>query len=124
MKMSLKNASIELELAFCEPNNCSDWIIYFNSNRDLFSNWTSTISELEFRQIREKILRWNKSIATNISDRSVNPNGLELEVIIPLYVIIFILSVVGNLLIILTLAQNRSMRTVTNVFLLNLVFIF
>lgn len=39
---------------------------------------------------------------------------------ISLYSIIFILSVVGNGLVILTLAQNHRMRTVTNVFLLNL----
>lgn len=43
------------------------------------------------------------------------------QLIIPLYAIIFLLSVVGNLLVILTLAQNKRMRTVTNVYLLNLV---
>ncbi|EAU77575.1 AGAP001022-PA [Anopheles gambiae str. PEST] len=42
------------------------------------------------------------------------------QLIIPLYAIIFLLSVVGNLLVILTLAQNKRMRTVTNVYLLNL----
>lgn len=42
------------------------------------------------------------------------------EIRIPLYVIIFLLSVIGNVLVILTLIQNRRMRTVTNVFLLNL----
>lgn len=41
-------------------------------------------------------------------------------VTIPLYVLIFVLSVVGNLLVIITLVQNKGMRTVTNVFLLNL----
>lgn len=40
---------------------------------------------------------------------------------IPCYVIIFLLGVVGNTLVIVTLLQNRKMRTVTNVFLLNLV---
>ncbi|XP_052089573.1 cholecystokinin receptor type A-like [Mytilus californianus] len=39
---------------------------------------------------------------------------------IPLYAIIFLLSVMGNSLVILTLFQNRRMRTITNVFLLNL----
>ena len=37
-----------------------------------------------------------------------------------LYFIIFLLSVVGNTLVITTLVQNKRMRTVTNVFLLNL----
>ena len=39
---------------------------------------------------------------------------------ISLYTVIFLLSVVGNTLVLLTLIQNRRMRTVTNVFLLNL----
>ena len=42
------------------------------------------------------------------------------EVRIPLYSIIFFLAVAGNTLVIVTLAQNRRMRTVTNVFLINL----
>lgn len=47
--------------------------------------------------------------------------GFGAEVMIPLYSVIFVLSVVGNILVIVTLTQNRRMRTVTNVFLLNLV---
>uniref|UniRef100_A0A1B0CP90 G-protein coupled receptors family 1 profile domain-containing protein n=2 Tax=Lutzomyia longipalpis TaxID=7200 RepID=A0A1B0CP90_LUTLO len=39
---------------------------------------------------------------------------------IPLYAIIFLLAVIGNSLVILTLVQNKRMRTITNVFLLNL----
>ncbi|XP_055842952.1 cholecystokinin receptor type A-like isoform X2 [Episyrphus balteatus] len=42
------------------------------------------------------------------------------EIQIPCYTIILLLSVVGNLLVISTLVQNRRMRTITNVFLLNL----
>lgn len=45
---------------------------------------------------------------------------LQGEVRIPLYIIIFILSIMGNSLVIATLIQNKRMRTVTNVFLLNL----
>lgn len=41
-------------------------------------------------------------------------------VTIPIYCLVFMLSVVGNLLVIITLIQNKRMRTVTNVFLLNL----
>lgn len=37
-----------------------------------------------------------------------------------LYTIIFFLAVIGNLLVILTLIQSRRMRTITNLFLLNL----
>lgn len=39
---------------------------------------------------------------------------------IPLYAAILLLAVIGNALVILTLVQNRRMRTITNVFLLNL----
>ena len=52
--------------------------------------------------------------------RPAPPMQLGGAVRIPLYSIIFLLSVVGNTLVILTLIQNRRMRTVTNVFLLNL----
>lgn len=40
--------------------------------------------------------------------------------IIFLYSVIFFLAVIGNLLVILTLIQSRRMRTITNLFLLNL----
>lgn len=39
---------------------------------------------------------------------------------IPLYSLIFLAGVIGNVLVILTLVQHQRMRTVTNVFLLNL----
>ncbi|XP_058445280.1 cholecystokinin receptor type A-like [Malaya genurostris] len=39
---------------------------------------------------------------------------------IPLYSVIFLLAVIGNSLVILTLVQNKRMRTITNLFLLNL----
>ena len=42
------------------------------------------------------------------------------ELRIALYSVIFLLSVTGNALVIATLAQNRRMRTLTNVLLLNL----
>ena len=47
--------------------------------------------------------------------------NFETDLIVPLYAVIFVLSVVGNSLVLITLLQNRRMRTVTNVFLLNLV---
>lgn len=64
------------------------------------------------------------SIATpnenNLVQKSQD-NVFESGLIIPLYVAIFFLSVIGNSLVVITLAQNKRMRTVTNVYLLNLV---
>lgn len=46
--------------------------------------------------------------------------NVEWTILIPLYCLIFVLSVGGNILVIVTLVQNKRLRTVTNVFLLNL----
>ncbi|KAL8598787.1 hypothetical protein ACOMHN_033350 [Nucella lapillus] len=58
---------------------------------------------------------------TNFSDGGeyVVPR-ISAEIQIGLYMLIFLLAVVGNLLILVTLFQNKRMRTVTNVFLVNL----
>ncbi|XP_058443700.1 5-hydroxytryptamine receptor 2A-like [Malaya genurostris] len=54
------------------------------------------------------------------ANRASGDSTIQNNLIIPLYVVIFLLSVIGNLLVIFTLAQNKRMRTVTNVYLLNL----
>jgi len=51
---------------------------------------------------------------------SGNGIGMQVELRIGLYVAIFVLSVSGNALVALTIAQNRRMRTLTNVLLMNL----
>lgn len=50
---------------------------------------------------------------------SLELNTVE-KCIIGIYSLIFMLAVFGNGLVIITLIQNTRMRTVTNVFLLNL----
>ncbi|XP_025088765.1 cholecystokinin receptor type A-like isoform X2 [Pomacea canaliculata] len=62
----------------------------------------------------------NGSARGNVSDESYVVPRLSAEIQVVLYALIFVLAVVGNLLIIVTLIQNKRMRTVTNVFLLNL----
>ncbi|KAL3880612.1 hypothetical protein ACJMK2_032839, partial [Sinanodonta woodiana] len=42
------------------------------------------------------------------------------DMAIGVYSVIFALALIGNILVIVTLVQNKRMRTVTNVFLLNL----
>lgn len=58
-------------------------------------------------------------VFVNTSARSVSTSG-NFQFQIPFYMMILMLSIIGNLLVITTLVQNRRMRTVTNVFLLNL----
>lgn len=45
---------------------------------------------------------------------------MEGSIRIPLYALIFLTGLIGNILVIVTLARNRRLRIVTNVFLLNL----
>ena len=73
----------------------------------------------------------DRSVESNNSvqglNETVNHTGsfattefLSAESMILLYSIIFLLSLSGNILVILTLTRIRKMRTVTNLFLLNL----
>lgn len=67
------------------------------------------------------------SIITNVTMPVIqqsSQNSLLESLIIPLYGTIFLLSIVGNSLVLITLARNKRMRTVTNVYLLNLVSFF
>ncbi|XP_076336106.1 cholecystokinin receptor-like [Tachypleus tridentatus] len=68
----------------------------------------------------------NSSETTNDNKSNDTSNdhllvGIEEKVcLILLYSIILLLAIVGNMLVIITLAVNKRMRTVTNVFLMNL----
>lgn len=86
---------------------------------------TSTSTETVLSQTAEES---EENIKANSSASSSNSNlsfsfvfswDIFLTLILP-YSIIFVLAVVGNLLVIITLTLNRSMRSVTNIFLLNL----
>ncbi|XP_076548373.1 cholecystokinin receptor type A [Osmia lignaria lignaria] len=62
-------------------------------------------------------------IIANVTLPSITQPGqadLLESLIIPLYGTIFLLSMIGNSLVLITLARNKRMRTVTNVYLLNL----
>ncbi|XP_020282458.1 cholecystokinin receptor type A-like isoform X2 [Pseudomyrmex gracilis] len=60
------------------------------------------------------------NITTPVVQQSPGQDSLLENLIIPLYGTIFFLSIVGNSLVLITLARNKRMRTVTNVYLLNL----
>jgi len=61
------------------------------------------------------------NVTSPIILQSSGQDSLLENLIIPLYGTIFFLSIVGNSLVLITLARNKRMRTVTNVYLLNLV---
>lgn len=61
------------------------------------------------------------NVTSPVIPQSSGQDSLLENLIIPLYGIIFFLSIVGNFLVLITLARNKRMRTVTNVYLLNLV---
>ncbi|RXN35440.1 cholecystokinin receptor type A-like protein [Labeo rohita] len=62
----------------------------------------------------------NLSECKNDSSGTSEPKDMNQTVRIVLYVLIFLLSFIGNSLIITVLVRNRRMRTVTNLFLLSL----
>lgn len=70
-----------------------------------------------FKNVTHVVSAVNKSIKSAQSTSSWIDSGTW---IIFLYSVIFLLAVIGNLLVILTLIQSRRMRTITNLFLLNL----
>ncbi|CAL1530903.1 unnamed protein product, partial [Lymnaea stagnalis] len=55
----------------------------------------------------------------NVCVNQRRANSVSQFIIIP-YGLIFLLSVVGNTLVILTLVRHKKMRTITNMYLLNL----
>lgn len=61
------------------------------------------------------------NVTSPVIPQSSGQDSLLENLIIPLYGTIFFLSIVGNSLVLITLARNKRMRTVTNVYLLNLV---
>lgn len=62
----------------------------------------------------------NSNTTVTPSSAPVHLFSKEALILIPLYAIIFVLSVVGNSLVMVTLLQHKRMRTPMNVLLLNL----
>jgi len=66
----------------------------------------------------DNITSWNATTSGAAGGRQSFPDDGHTRVL--LYAIIFLLAIAGNALVIATLAHDRRMRTVTNLFLLNL----
>lgn len=97
----------------------------------VWSNFTTemVINKLDRSELNDVVLNYstkfeNFSKNLNSSSSTLNHNQQSwitiASRIIPLYSVLFLLAVIGNSLVILTLVQNKRMRTITNLFLLNL----
>ncbi|XP_022243900.1 cholecystokinin receptor-like [Limulus polyphemus] len=90
------------------------------------SNWTNDDRFSELRNFSLWLIEFQEHL-NNITEHPIHSNEVsstgaveeKIRLILP-YSIILLLAVVGNVLVIVTLAVNKRMRTVTNVFLLNL----
>ena len=81
-----------------------------NSTQDINTSEGLTAYEAE---INVSLEFTNETLGPLISREQI------LTLILP-YSIIFLLAIIGNALVIITLGSNRRMRSVTNIFLLNL----
>uniref|UniRef100_A0A1A9WQ25 G-protein coupled receptors family 1 profile domain-containing protein n=1 Tax=Glossina brevipalpis TaxID=37001 RepID=A0A1A9WQ25_9MUSC len=90
------------------------------NSRDYYSSIINiNINETDIIALNASLNNNNNN--NNRSIRVVPRISSEIPIwLIPCYSIILFFAVVGNLLVASTLAQNRRMRTITNVFLLNL----
>lgn len=94
-----------------EINNSNTSEMYKLDSKESFNAISlSTIRNFSFVSL-------NTSMSGNLTQQSWIQTASR---IIPLYSVIFLLAVIGNSLVILTLVQNKRMRTITNLFLLNL----
>lgn len=111
----MQKESIRLAVATMEtPLNFSNTQQYYNGSAGDGDDNNTVIMATTMRSVT------TSTVMVRTVARSTE-SFLQNVVIIPLYAVIFTCCVIGNLLVILTLAQNKRMRTVTNVYLLNLV---
>lgn len=83
------------------PTNNNDVEDQFNINTT--TNSFNTSSSYNIYVVKPVIIEWD-----------------SIKWLLTMYSIIFLLATLGNSLVILTLVQNKRMRTITNVYLLNL----
>lgn len=107
-------------------DNITAVIRYFSNDTmqfDASEDNESVIDDIYGRTVNLSMYSYSTSptVESEKSAAKTDSGNFQNTIIIPLYIIIFGSCVIGNLLVILTLAQNKRMRTVTNVYLLNLV---
>lgn len=94
-------------------------LIDYNKNNSLSSNDNY---EDQFNQKSNTSTIYSQNVFNNVSlpTKLVIIEWNSIKWLLIMYSIIFLLATVGNSLVILTLVQNKRMRTITNVYLLNL----
>lgn len=94
----------------------------FDFANESISQWISSTEMLTLDSSEASEVAGASFNTTFSSNSTLNHNQQSwiTIAIIPLYSVIFLLAVIGNSLVILTLVQNKRMRTITNLFLLNL----
>ncbi|XP_052855744.1 cholecystokinin receptor type A [Drosophila gunungcola] len=91
---------------------------YF-ATQQLESELVTEAANLYFGTSFSSVPSPSASPSPSSSSSSTSTTGMPVW-LIPSYSVILLFAVLGNLLVISTLVQNRRMRTITNVFLLNL----
>lgn len=103
--------------------NSTDQVIdnWFASNESMVTSSTSSVDVGISIPTAPSIPAIIATIASTIDASTPSTTLLTTErTQIICYVTILLLAIIGNTLVILTLIQNRRMRTITNLFLLNL----
>lgn len=117
MNMSSKTDAITMENFNHYANESFPLIDFNNIKNDNFSTYNDY--EDQYFNITNP---GTKTYFNNLSSyhKLVIIEWDSIKWLLIMYSIIFFLATIGNSLVILTLVQNKRMRTITNVFLLNL----
>lgn len=95
-----------------------------NDTQTLHYEESSVLPQHHVQYVTRNSLSISTTITTIAVDNTASASWIDWfssgRLQIPLYATILLLAIVGNALVIMTLVQNRRMRTITNVFLLNL----
>lgn len=111
------------------PNETATLIPYLQNvtwtdDNETLHHESSVLPQQHVLHVTRSSLSISTTVAAIIADNVASTSLIDWlssgRLQIPLYATILLLAIVGNALVIMTLVQNRRMRTITNVFLLNL----
>ncbi|XP_062549878.1 cholecystokinin receptor type A-like [Armigeres subalbatus] len=120
-----------LSSLFSNTDNTTTSVLTFHSNSSTAADLSSFLShwpgEATNVTVDDTVANMTSSVGDDSSAAAASgffsgfsESTFQYYIIIPLYTVIFLLLVVGNSLVILTLVLDKRMRSVTNIYLLNL----